>query len=207
MASRKWCAKESRDKNLVSSQAFNRDYDTIKGVVNGGLDRTTTPNNWVTRAYIVDRAFHSTVLTTGVEIATQFQNGGNSSYLPSGITFQNYVGGWQTNTTFNTTGMKEGIAHIEMSWFAWCNDTYSDVNPKGVQFQVTWNGNIVAETGMFYQPWANPYICADFPIAGDGQLTMAWQFTSPLPSVESIVNTVSQMAFGGGQILFIGRFR
>lgn len=208
MSARKWAPAVARDKNIVSSLQFNADYDQLKGTLNGGLDRTSSPDGWCTRTYLVDNAFHSvTVTDDGVELAAAYRESGASEYMPDGVCYDNYVGGWVENTLITTSGLKIGFLHVEFSCFLWQNDTFSEVNPTGTAFQLLWNGSVIAETGMFYTPWCDPYMCVDIPVSGDGTLALAWHLTPPLVDVEATTGLVSQMAFGGGQLLLIARYR
>lgn len=205
--SRRWTRRELRDKNLVSAKGFNREYDQIKGILNGGVDRTATLNGWATRERILDNALHTTVLTENVAMAPSYLTSGNSGFMFDALTYDNFAGGWLLNSSVTTTGLKEGMVHLEFSCFAWFNDALSTANNKGVKFQLTWNGTVVAETGYYYQPWPNPYMVADFPISGDGTLSLFFAYPQPLPDSDTTTGNVAQLFFGGGQLLFINTVR
>ena len=205
MPARKWTAREARDQNIVSATGFNREYDQLKGTLNGGLDRTSTPDDWVTRTYIRGNAFHAVTLSEAVEMSSTYQVTGNSGYVFDGLSYDSFTGGWQTNTTVTTSGWKEGVAQVEFSCFTWVNPLTTFWNAKWVKFRITWQGNTVAETDYFYQMWANPYICCSFPVSGDGQLTLDFTFPSPYPAQDSV--SQPQLYWGGGQLLIIPRWR
>jgi len=206
MPAAKWTAAESRDKNLVSAEAFNRDYDQLKGVLNGGLDRTSTIDGWVGRSHLKDNALHKVVLNENVELSSSYRDSGSSGENFNCLSYDNYGGGWVTNSTYNLTGLKDGVLHVEFSCFLFVQKIITQLAPKGTAFRLTWNGSAVAQTYRIYGgTYSNPYLCVDFPVTGDGALSLEWEHATPVNGTDG--GTRPEMFFGGGQILCIARWR
>lgn len=205
MSARRWTEAEAREKNVLSAEGFNREYDSLKGIINGGLDRTSTVDNWVSRTHLKANALHKVVLNTNVEMKAAYQTSGNSGYYFDALQYDTYGGGWISNSSYALTGLKEGVLHVEFSCFLWMNKRGTVANPKNIQFRLTWNGVPVTFTGGMYTTFSDPYLTADFPIAGDGTLTLEWDYTPALNGTDSDV--VAQVFWGGGQILAVARWR
>lgn len=206
MPAAKHTAAEQRAKNILSAEGFNLEYDQLKGVLNGGLDRTSTVDGWVDRTHLADYALHKVVLNENVELATTYQDSGGSTTNLNCLSYDSYGGGWVSNSTYTLTGMHEGMLHVEFSCILWTSKVQTQLSPKGTAFRLLWNGSIVAESYRHYGgSFANPYMVVDFPITGDGSLTLEWEHTTPVNGVDG--GSRPEMWFGAGQILAIGRWR
>lgn len=205
MPAAKFSEAQTVNQGLVDARGFNANYDPLKGVLNGGLDRTSTEDGWVSRTHLAPNALHKVVLDTSVELSTGLQNSGTSAFRFDCLRYEDYGGGWYANTSFNVSGLREGMLHLEFSGLAWCNKFYTDANPKGFGIRVLWNGIAVVHTGRWYTEWSTPYVSADFPITGDGTLSLEFEFSPPAPGTDS--STSPQFHLWGGHILVVARFR
>jgi len=206
MPSSRWTEAEQRADAVLNARAFNVEYNAIRGTINGGLDRTTTPAGWVTRDHLMPAALHKVdVVSSAIELPAALRDSGSSDVAFNCLTYTVYAGGWYTLHSETLSGLHEGVMHVEFSAFCWMQPIYGGQNPKGVSFRVLWNGVIMAEVGPLYQSYNNPYIVADFPVAGDGVLSVEFNFSPPAASVDDA--TDAQFFVGGGNLLAVARWR
>jgi hypothetical protein len=205
MGSQLWTRAELRAQYVLVAEQFNRDYDPLRGVLNGGLDRMSTPPGWVDRTHLVDNATQRvTINSTAIEMPTAIAGSGGSAATFNTLNYGLYAGGWYEAYSAAITG-RIGVMHVEFSCLLWQQLLYTGSSPKGTEFRILWNGVPQARVGPLMQAYANPYITADFPVGGDGTLSVEFRFTPGASGTDDADD--AQMFFGGGQLLAIGRWR
>lgn len=206
MPSRRWTEADIKADASLNARAFNDEYNARRGALNGGLDRTSTPPGWVTKARMASGALHLVAISpSAIELPSAYQDSGGTSETFDCLTYNVYAGGWFTLHTETLTGLKAGVMHAEFSCFAWMQNLYTGQSPKGCSFRLRWAGVVVAEVGPLFQSYCNPFLCADFPVTGDGDLVVECAFSPPTGGVDEPDD--AQFFVGGGQLLTVGRWR
>jgi len=215
--SKKWTEGESLDENIVVAKTFNADYDAQKGSLNGGIDRTMMDRDWMDRAHIKDNAFHAVALKTETHLDAQYtgthSDDGTQQFLC--LEYDFYGGGFVVNedSTLTVTDCKEGMGHVEFTSWYWYNRFLSPHMTHGINWQLLYNSTIVATSSQTLTEWGNINISADFPITGGTAIIeLRFAFTPPNRKTAVFVFGVDvlevpMMFFGGGQMLFIPRWR
>ena len=108
--SKKWTEGYPRDNAIADYKQFNQGYNSSKGSLNGGIDRTMTPVNVFTEARRKDKAFHYVqIFRRGDNTALQ----DNAITAPAtdfkGITYNTYGGGWVTVDEFGLSVERDSI--------------------------------------------------------------------------------------------------
>lgn len=203
---RRWTEHQPRAANILDADGFNAAYDAYKGEINGGIDRTMLEENAVDHPVIKDNALIKVVVSNNLELATDYQvsNGGICNFQC--LDYDNYTGGWITNTEVTFTGLREGMLHVEFSCWAFHQKIQTYNNPKYSRWQLTWNNQVICQTAEIYTHFSNPYLVADVPVAGgSGVLGVRWQYAG----VDAIYDstTANQFMFGGGNLYIQGVWR
>jgi hypothetical protein len=120
--SKKWTEAYPRDNAITDYKQFNQGYNTMKGSLNGGIDRTMTPVNQFDETQTKDKAFHYVnILRRGDNTALADTSIVASADQFRGITYNTYGGGWVTVDEFSLSDMKDGMLHWEFSFHLYNN--------------------------------------------------------------------------------------
>ena len=224
--SKRWTEFESNAGNIVSTDGFNTEYNTQKGSLNGGVDRTMLPGDTFDRRHLKERAFHGVSLTTNLELNPDFRGTNGSTQEFNGLEYDFYSGGWRPAVSpIVVTDVHEGMAHIEWSCWYWYNRFTSgfDIDPSPtsgnvateanhdhwVRFRVLYNGLAVLQTSKLYTQFDNLVLTADHPIVGgDARYEVQFSFSPAATHGKPVDDkNTPMMYFGGGQFLCIPRWR
>lgn len=199
-----------RPLNIIDGEEFDNIYNTYKGIINGGMDRESIPENALDQTKFQDYAFHQywQAYVKLPEERISLWNEVIPNTNVDGITFLTYVGGWEANTVYPLkVTTVEGALHVEFNcWYWFDNDVISgNVSGDWAQFQILVNSNVVAETHYLYQRMGTVHLVADVPVAtGPQEIKVAYK----LPSRNSTSATnVQFFYFAGGNLLAINRYR
>ncbi len=199
-----------RSLNIIDAEEFDIIYNGYKGVINGGLDRESLPEDVLPDAKFQDYAFHQ-FWQTYVKIPEErlkLYNEVVPNTTIDGMTYEQYVGGWEINNVYplKITAV-EGALHIEYNCWYWLDADEMSGNVSGdwCQFQILLNNNVVAETHYLYQRMGTVHLVADVPVAtGPQEIRVAYK----LPSRNSTSATnVQVFYYAGGNLLAINRYR
>ena len=210
---KRWTEREQRSKNLPAADGFNREYDSLRGWANAGIDRTSLPIGAITPSMVQQNAFCK-VFVEDVEFGAPSRGGTVNSVQFNGLTYETYFGGFYPAAEVSLAGLHEGMMHLEFKCWVALHKYDDHINPRFVEFRLKYNGQTVCEGAPCYMAATNYFLICDFPIAGgDGTVAIEYRVTAPVDSTATIAgNTtlhgyVPVMYYGGGQILAIGRWR
>lgn len=220
--SKRWTASDAKSGNIVTADGLNTEYNTQKGALNGGIDRTMLPGDHFDRRHLKERAFHGASLTSDLELSSDYQGTNGSDQEFDGLEYDFYSGGWRNAVApIIVPGVHEGMAHIEWSCWYWYNrftsgfsvdpaDSATEANhDHWVRFRVLYNGFVVLQTSKLYTQFDNLVVTADHPISGgDARYEIQFAF-APATKVADPVDDkdTPMMYFGGAQFLCIPRWR
>ena len=209
---KRWTEREQRSKNLPAADGFNREYDNLKGWVNGGLDRSSIAEGSIAPEMVKQNAFCK-VMVKSFEFAAPSQSASTSYDTFDGLTYEKYFGGFYPATEVTLTGLHEGMMHLEFKCWDALLKVNDDMNPHFVEFRLSYNGQTVCQGAPCYMAATNYFLVCDFPISGgDGTVTIEYRIAPPVNSgttdVRPYVSTdTTYMYYGGGQVLAVGRWR
>ena len=215
---KRWTEADIRNANIVDYEQFNNEYNASKSSINGGLDRTQIIQKTVNKDRIVDHALHSIYFHDEGEFPL------NSIYVDSatpvntygefrGITYSKYNGGWLNVFSRQYTGLKDGMIQIEFLSQLFIHTQFSmvdnggspEVNDKGVEIALEWNGVPLLNTYEFTMPIQTiRLIASTFSPGGDGILTVKARMT-PKGKTDWLHKT--QFHLFAMRTLLIGRWR
>lgn len=211
----KWTDAQTRQANIVDTETFDKAYNPVKGVINGGLDRDNLPNGSIGPSHLSPKAFvkyalrQDILLQNSSVLSTPISTGGQQDYVAIG--YNAYAGGWRTNTAQPlTSSFKEGMLHIEFNcWYWLSNAGVLNLGSQNrfeatVEFRVLLDGSPVIQSGKFWKNIGQVHLVTEIPVpTGDHTLEIAWQMTSrngrPL--------TDAMFYYDGGALLTINRYR
>ena len=115
---KRWTEREQRSKNLPPADGFNREYDSLRGWANAGVDRTSLPVSAITPPMVQQNAFCK-VFVEDVEFGAPSRGGSSSSPQFYGLTYEKYFGGVYPAVEVALAGLHEGMMHLEFKcWVA-----------------------------------------------------------------------------------------
>jgi len=211
----KWTESQTRQANIVDAEAFDKAYNPIKGVINGGLDRENLPNGSVRDVHLSPKAFVKYALRQDIHL-----QGATAKTIPMGggavpqqnfvaIGYDTYAGGWKTNSAQSITSLfREGMLHVEFNCWYWLSNVGAEVaNDRfeiNVEFQILLDGNPIISSGKFWKNIGQVHLVGDFPVStGSHVIEVGWRMTSrngrPLAD--------AQFYYDGGALLTINRYR
>jgi len=220
--SKRWTEYEPMGSNVISADGFNAEYNTQKGSLNGGIDRTMIPGEHFTRAHLKNESMHKVSLVTGLSL-TASHTGTNSSLDEfRGLEYSFYSGGWRNaGDPVAIPGMREGMAYVEFNGWYWYNRFTSghsvvvgtaatEANhDHWVRFRILYNGTVVFQSSKLYTQFDDFVFSVNHPMTG-GSAQYQVQFAfSPATTVDAPVDDpdTSMMFFGGAQFMQIARWR
>ena len=214
----KWTEAQTRQSNIVDTETFDKAYNSVKGVINGGLDRENLRDASVADAHLSPKAFLKYALRQdlrlqGASALTIPVSGGavgNQNYIA--INYNNYAGGWRTNSAQGLTSQfREGMLHVEFNCWYWLSNlgiqgagpTFDRLEAT-VEFQVLLDGSPIITSGKYWKNVGQVHLVGDFPVpTGTHTLEIAWRITSR----NGRPNTDAMFYYDGGSILAINRLR
>ena len=206
----KWTEAQTRQANIVDTETFDKAYNSVKGVINGALDRENLPNASVGDGALSVKAFVKHALRTDIYL----QDGTtrtNTDPLPAtwqykAIGYDVYSSGWNINSAQPLTALfKEGMLHLEFNGWAWVNTRDAPSNTQNwVQFAIIMDGNPVVISGRYRKNVNQIHLVGDIPIpTGSHQFNIAWRME---PRHDRVL-TDAIMYYGGGSLLALNRYR
>jgi hypothetical protein len=211
----KWTDAQTRQANIVDTETFDKAYNSVKGVINGGLDRENLPNASVADVHLSPKAFLKYALKQNIRLQSAtalsipVSGGAVSSQNYIAIGYNAYAGGWKTNTAQGLTSLfKEGMLHVEFNCWYWLSNLGVLATllrrEATVEFQVLLDGSPIMTSGTFWKNVGQVHLVGDFPVStGSHTLEVAWRMTSR----NGRPNTDAMFYYDGGAMLAINRIR
>ena len=209
--SKKWTEASPENEAIVDYKEFNAGFNAYKSSFNGDLDRTTLPDDFITRTSIVGGAFHKVVIQNSSDLSVSVDASTGASLDWRGPSYATYSGNWIEIDTVNVTQFKDGMCHWEYKFlysnyvkYTWSN-TLPNEGQKGLQVRMMWDGVVVFDSYKMPQPIGTARLIADFPTTGGTHKASIeirqTQQGSNDPTNVNVVNIVSPSH------LIIGRWR
>lgn len=204
---------------------FDKTYDKQKELVNGGLDRENLPEEGFGKDQFLQHSFmrhYQTYFKMEEEYVTTTMPSGltpnDLTLKTAGTSYAKYAGGWidTTNDRYKLQAeLKEGMCQIEMNVWAFMNKpnaggyfnsgTNSDIS--WFQFQLVFNGSVVAETDRVHKCAATIHIMANVPCsAGPCEVKVRWRHNGR-PNGPYYELGAPLFYYSGGNLLLINRYR
>ena len=222
----KWTEAHVRDKNILDSEEFDSGYNSLKSVINSGLDRENLQSKSVGDDQLRPDSFLSYVTKEGIRAQDPLEREeacfGNFIY---GKTYNVYNGGWVTNTAQKLSGrFIEGMLHVEFNaWYYLNNANVSDVpsatghknvvSGRWCRFALNVDNVVVCDSHELWQNVGTIHLVADIPITtGQHEITVSWQTTGwderhSDPTLYPPMKNEPLFYYDGGTILAINRYR
>ena len=219
--------RELRDKNIIDPKDFDTEYDSMKSIINGGLDKQNLPLSGIDADAFEDRTFCSYYLRylkmdeSVVEI--QGNRSGNVWDEIPAQTYNSYAGGWyESSNPLVIEAMKEGMCQIEFNAhyiqnkIALAGLVTSGASPAPVttndygycHFQLRHNGNVIADSGKMSRNMQTIHLCASIPVAsGKSEISVAWRFTGRRAETTLYPLDAGYFYWTGGSLLAINYYR
>lgn len=222
--------RELRNNNITEPSDFDKEYDSLKGLINGGLDRQNLPVSGIDGSAFKDNCFvsyYNKYLKLDEEYTaspiTERSSTGNFDDIPA-QTYNSYAGGWfETENPLVINNLREGMCQIEFN----CYYILNKINLTGLgpsvaspapsiidadigycQFQLTYNGNVIADTGKIMRNLQTVHLCASVPVqTGKGIFGVSWKFNGRKNDLTNYPLNMGQFYFSGGKILVINYYR
>ena len=222
--------RELRDKNVTEPKDFDQEYDSLKGIMNGGLDRDNLPvagidasnfrNNtfcsYYTKYFKMDEA------VVGSPISERSTTG-NFDNIPA-QTYNTYAGGWfESSNSLVIPNIKEGMCQVEFNFYyimnklalagfstASASPTPSITNGDVgfCQVQLLHNGNVIADTAKMARNLQTVHMCASIPVqTGQSEFSIAWRFNSRRVHTTSWPLKQGYFYLTGGNLMVINYYR
>tara|TARA_R110001606_G_scaffold397216_3_gene573018 strand:- start:4047 stop:4682 length:636 start_codon:yes stop_codon:yes gene_type:complete len=208
----KWTDAQTRQANIVDAETFDKAYNPVKGLINGGLDRENLPNASVADVHLSSRAFLKHAIRTDIYLQdgttrTNRWGGAGPLWLYNAIGYDVYSSGWKINSAQPITSLfKEGMIHLEFNCWAWLNEQELGVSTEQswLQFAILMDGNPVIVSGRYRKNMNQVHLVGDIPIpTGSHQFNIAWRMTPRHNRDEAD----GMMYYGGGSLLALNRYR
>ena len=207
----KWTDAQTRQANIVDTETFDKAYNPVKGLINGGLDRENLPNASVADVHLSSRAFLKHAIRTDIYLqggttrTNQWMSG--PSWVYNAIGYDVYSSGWKINSAQPMiSSFKEGMIHLEFNCWAWLNEQEFDISTQQIwlQFAIIMDGNPVIVSGHYRKNMNQVHLVGDIPVpTGSHQFNIAWRMTPRHDRTE----TDGMMYYGGGSLLALNRYR
>ena len=231
----KWTEGDHLNGNILDVEDFNSSFNSVKGEINGGLDRENLPNGSISNDELSSKAFVKYAVQAGVRMqstvlatATWLNDAGAGAISqPFRCTnYNNYAGGWKTNSAQKVSSLfQEGMLHIEYNGWYWLRNHVATGNPSRntiaaphlqgwCQFELLLDGNSVITGGRHYQNVGQTHLVVDIPVStGVHEVSLRWRFSAnPDSTTVTVPTSGSDLArpifyYDGGQITVINRYR
>lgn len=200
---KKWNEGYPRDRAIVNWKEFRESHNAYISTLNGGLDRSTMPLQFLDEDQKQNGAFHRVyAIDRGDWSTSGYTNGSASAFR--GISYDNYGGGWHTVDTLTVEEFKDGMCHWEFAFHFHNNTYYSDDNPKSITIRLLFDGVEVNTMYKVPEPIGSFRMSCDFPCTG-GNHQLVVQARSVAPSDNE--NTENLFNLFAMRHLIIGRWR
>lgn len=157
-----WTQVQPTSDNTLDADGYNKELITAASSATS-LDRTQIPTLGITRSNLEDYALHKVWLydlsdfsTNGAGEQTAYRDTGGYAYNWASASYDNYYGETAEIASFELTGCKEGLYHIEWAgsyqvfkYWDLCAPPY---NGKKLSVSIRFNGATVLETWGFTRP-------------------------------------------------------
>jgi len=211
--------------DILEPKDFDKTYDKQKELMNGGLDRENLPeeafdkNAFKNNSFMV---FHQTYFKMEEQyVETTMPSGfapNDNGLVTAGTTYATYAGGWIETTEDDykiQEELKEGMCQIEMNCYAFMNKLnaggfYNSGTPDDIswfQFQLVFNGSVVAETDRIHRQACTVHLMANIPCsAGPCEVKVRWRHNGR-PNGPYYELKAPLFYYSGGNLLLINRYR
>lgn len=221
--------RELRNNNLTDPKDFDQEYDSLKGMFNGGLDRQNLPvgglqadkfkNNtfcsYYTKYFKLDEEY---VLSPSSD-----RSGGNFDEIPAQA-YDSYAGGWfESSNSFEIENIREGMCLVEFNFhyimnklaLAGLSTGPSSPAPSIIkgdigfcQVHITHNGNVIADTAKMARNLQTIHLCASIPVqTGKSVFNIAWRFNGRKGDTTNWPLDQGMFYLTGGNMLVINYYR
>ena len=203
-----WTEAVLREKNLIDAPEFDRGYNNLKALVNGGIDRENLPQASIKDDHLGAQPFLKYALAQGIML----QGGVVGVSVPPALsdiysmTYNTYGGGWVTNEEqYLNEVVQEGMLHIEFCCWFYVNNCAQGA-PRRCRFRILVDGEEVARTDGNFKNVGTVFISAQIPTAsGTRKIQIGWE--TSVNQTASSANTNPLFSYGGGSLLLINRYR
>ncbi len=200
---KKWTEGYVRDSAIVDWKQFRTATSSHISTLNGGMDRSTMPRQFLDENQKVDGAFHRAYFIDRGNMTANEDSGSGSGTNFRGLTYNTYGGGWVAVDEFQVEDFKDGMLHWEFC-FHFHNNTYYADNPKSITIRLLVDGVEVNTMYKISEPIGTFRMSCDVPISG-GNHALVVQARSVSPS--DAENSLNLFNFFSMRHLVIGRWR
>ena len=183
--------RELRDKNVTEPKDFDQEYDSLKGIMNGGLDRDNLPVAGIDAANFRNNTF-----------AGGWFESSNSLVIPN-------IKEGMCQVEFNFYYIMNKLALAGFST-ASASPTPSITNGDVgfCQVQLLHNGNVIADTAKMARNLQTVHMCASIPVqTGQSEFSIAWRFNSRRVHTTSWPLKQGYFYLTGGNLMVINYYR
>lgn len=222
--------RELKNSNTLEPSDFDQEYDSLKGMFNGGLDRQNLPVSGIDAGAFKDNCFvsyYNQYLKLDEEYTaspiSERSTSGNFDDIPS-QTYNSYAGGWfDTENPLEIENLREGMCQVEFNCYYIMNKLAlaglstgpASPTPSIIsgdigfcQFQLTYNGNVIADTGKITRNLQTIHLAANIPVqTGKGRFGVSWRFNGRKTDTTNWPLDQGYFYFSGGKILVINYYR
>jgi len=211
--------------DIAEPKDFDKTYDGYKELVNGGLDRENLPEEAFDKSqfnnYSFGRYYQTYCKLEEPYIITTMVSGlaPSDDFLKTpGTYYGNYAGGWIENGNDKMQlnfEAKEGMVLLEFNCWAYMGKLngggYYQSGPGDdyawYQFQLVYNGTVVAETDRLFQNYNTIHLNAAVPTsAGPSEVKVRWRHNGR-PNSEFFELSAPLLYWSGGNLFAFNRYR
>jgi len=223
--------RELRNNNIIEPKDFDKEYDSLKGLVNNGLDRQNLPVAGIDASAFKNNSFVSYYQKywkldedyTASPISERGNGVLNFDEMPA-QTYDSYAGGWfESHNPLVVENLREGMCQVEMNLTYFMNKinlagyatAVASPAPSIIkadlgycQFHITYNGSVIADTGKISRNLQTIHLCASIPVAtGKGEFNIAWRFNGRRQDLTNYPLNAGMFYWTGGDMLVINYYR
>ena len=165
--SKKWTEAHPGSEAIVDHKEFNAGFNAYKSSFNGDLDRTTFPDDLMSRTSVVDGAFHQVQITNSSDLSSSIDTTLGESTGWRCPSYSTYNGGWIQVDEVAVSKYKEGMCHWEYSFIFFNYIVQSFLGAtKYIEVRMVWDDTVVFESNKITQPIQSTRLVASFPTTG-----------------------------------------
>ena len=211
--------------DIAEGKDFDKTYDGYKELVNGGLDRENLPEEAFDKEqfnnYSFGRYYQTWCKLEEQYVETNFPAGLSPSddfRKTPGTKYGSYAGGWIENTEPKMQlnfEAKEGMVLLEFNCWAFMGKVSGGGYYNGgtvddyawYQFQLVYNGQVVAETDRIFQSFQTIHLNAAVPTsAGPSEVKVRWRHNGR-PNSTFFELQAPLLYWSGGNLFAFNRYR
>jgi len=211
--------------DIAEPKDFDKTYDGYKELVNGGLDRENLPEEGFDKEqfnnYSFGRYYQTYVKLEEQYVETSMPSGyspGDTILTTPGTKYGSYAGGWIETTDSSMKlefDAKEGMCLLEFNCWAFISKLnaggyYNSGTPDDYgwyQFQLVFNGSVVAETDRIFQNYQTIHLNAAVPCsAGPAEVKVRWRHNGR-PNSQFFELQAPLLYWSGGNLFAFNRYR